>query len=366
MSKKAKAAGPVIPPPDPVREAQDRSNRTIVLALLGGKTAPADIARAVIEHPRYEAAIMAFVADVGGISTTNAVYDEIDKLDSATPKPADHVGGIASLGSLSGQTAPVAETDKTTGGERLPYDGRGGWDGVEINRHLSQYDMLAGTDNDGWRCGFATVLAAKVFQGPGSFTNWLRAFRSQNGGAGSRMTPTQMAADKVMTSVEAAVLAGTATYRDLSWLMEALYDYVITSENERQKDNPFYTPQSGIQTTSQVHSPATDSLDSKSHGPSSGEFTAPADVVTAAKDLAVGSNIMIEWRCTKVSDEKPLNHEMMISNQGGTLYIYDAAAPMGLNLRPLSKANLEPYFDTTNYKNGKITFAGTLKPIVPE
>ena len=330
--------------------AAEFERRSLVHTLVGGKTSAAELAQVIYDHPRYEQDLFAYVNELGGNTLTNDVYDALDRIEQRAQRPADHVGGIAGLGQLAGQSAKVAEADKTAGGDLLPYDGRGGWDAAAINRNLSQYDALAGTDNDGSRCAFATVLAAKVFQGPGAFPSWITAFKAQNGGQGSFLLEGQKVPAKVMDSICDAIVAGTATFRDLAWLQEALYDYAVTAHN-----STFHT-KDGVDTTAEVVSAATDKLTARSGD----ACTSPKEVLAAAKGLAEGSNLMVEWSFTRTGGQAG-RHEMMISNHEGKLHLYDASGMVdGANLHPLTAKNLAPYFASATFTHSEMKLAATL------
>ncbi|MBL9013711.1 MAG: hypothetical protein JNL83_06025, partial [Myxococcales bacterium] len=177
---KAKAKGPT---PEELEQqkadqARDQANRSIALDLLGGKTKPAEIAAVIRAHPRYEQDILKFVIDLGGNGSLMAVYDELDKLDAAAPAPADAVGDIKGIDALGAGGAPAADDRHS---DRLPYDGKGGWNSVLINTKLGQFDAIPGTDNDADRCAFATILAAKIFDGPQVFGAWLTSFKARHG-----------------------------------------------------------------------------------------------------------------------------------------------------------------------------------------
>lgn len=346
---KGKAAAPT---PEQIEQqkadqARDQKNRGIVIDLVGGKTSAKELAAVIRAHPRYEADILAFVMDVGGNSILMSVYDELDKLDAAAPEPTDAVAGVPGIAEL-GAGGQQAVDDRRSG--VLPYDGKGGWNAVLINQNLGQYDAIPGTDNDGDRCAFATILAAKVFDGPQVFGTWLGAFKSLHGGSGILMNEKQKIASQVIDKVSEAIKAGTATYRDLSWLQEALYDYSVTALNTEFRNKE------GVGSSSEVITSATDAV-----GSGGGTHASAADVMTAAKEIPKGKNMLVEWSASHAGG-KAFRHEMMISNHAGKLQFYNAEGHPGGGsyLVELTPGALAPYFDDKKFVGSKFKVANTV------
>jgi hypothetical protein len=148
--------------------------------------------------------------------------------------------------------------------------------------------------------------------------------------------------------VAEAIKAGTATYRDMSWLQEALYDYSISALNNEWKNKQ------GVGSTSEITTSATDSV-----GKGGGEHKTAGDVMKNVKDLKKGSNMMVEWTATRVGGQK-FKHEMMISNHDGKLYLYDASGTIdGTYLHDLTPATLAPYFGE-KFQDSTMKLASTL------
>lgn len=334
-------------------KAQREHNRPIVVGLLGGKTKAADVAVVIRAHPRYEMDFFDFLNEHGGNAFVMSVYDELDKLDAAAPAPTDAVSdvrGLSELNSVPAKAQPATMPVEDKRSARLPYDGRGGWNGAEINMRVGQYDNMPGTDNDDDRCAFATILAAKVFDGPQVFGSWLSSFKSRHGGSGVLMNPKQSAANHVIEAVAKAIKDGTATYRDLSWLQEALYDYSVSALNT----DAFHTKE-GVDSTADVLTSETDTV-----GPGGGECKSAADVVKGVKTLAKGTNMMVEWTAAPPGG-KQFRHEMMISNNAGKTYLYDASGTIdGVYLHELTAAAIAPYFEEARFKDSKMKLASTL------
>jgi len=352
MTKTAKVSAAAAAEEQQAQKAQREANAGTVARMLDGKTTAAEVAAVIHGHPRYEHDFMDYLNKTFGNSFVMSVWDELDKLDAAAKPSTDAVSGVKNLSDLTSvpekaQPATMPVEDKRS--DRLPYDGRGGWDAVQINSKLGQYDNIAGTDNDDDRCAYATLLAAKVFDGPQVFGTWLGAFRKTHGGTSAFLLDKQKAAVQVIEVVAQAIKDGTATYRDMSYLQEALYDYSISALNNDWKNKQ------GVGSTSEITTSATDSI-----GAGGGEHKTAADVTKAVKGLKKGSNMMVEWTAGRVGGDA-IKHEMMISNHGGTLYLYDASGTIdGTYLHELKPGTLAPYFDTKTFKDSTMKLASTL------
>jgi hypothetical protein len=334
------------------RQAQRDASAIVVTKLLDGKKTAAEVAGVIRAHPRYEMDFMDYLNKTFGNAFVMSVWDELDKIDEVAKPTTDSVSDVRNLSDLNSvpekaQPASMPVEDKRS--ERLPYDGRGGWDAVQINTKLGQYDNIAGTDNDDDRCAYATLVAAKVFDGPQVFGTWLGAFRRSHGGESSFLLEKQHAAVAVIEVVAKAIKDGTATFRDMSWLQEALYDYSISALNDE------WTDKQGVDSTSELITSSTDSV-----GAGGGTHSNAADVIKNTKSLKKGSNMMVEWKAKRVGATQGFRHEMMISNHDGKLYLYDASGTIdGTHLKELTPATLVPYF-TGDFKDSTMTLANTL------
>lgn len=339
------------------QQKKDQEQRAVsavaVGKLLEGKTTAPEIAAVIRAHPRYEQDFMDFLNAHFGNAFVMNVWDELDKIDATAKPTTDAVSDIRNLSDLNSvpetaQPATMPVEDKRS--DRLPYDGRGGWDAVQINTKLGQWDKIAGTDNDDDRCAYATIMAAKVFDGPQVFGTWLSVFRDERGGGGRFFLPKQQAAAKVIEVVAKAIKDGTATYRDMSWLQEALYDYAITALNNEWKNKE------GVQSTSEITSKTTETVVAGSDD----QYTTPEKVISHVKDLKPGSNMMVEWAATN-PDGKGMRHEMMISNHDGKLYLYDASGTIdGTYLHELTPGHLRLYFEGAGFTNSTMKLASTV------
>ena len=201
---------------------------------------------------------------------------------------------ISGLSNLRGEGVDPAEMsvtrDETTIARnapdptrRLPFATGGTWNAQDIMTALGQYDTLPGTDSDAIRCVQAVALASRIADGPRAVTGFLRAMILE--GMMSRpMHPRQRTAIDTLEHVIGRVEMERATFGDLMWAQEALHDL-------------FYNDVGGT--------PEPDILNQMAPGLEMGRTVdrmnvwanAPADVLTAAKQLQPGEQLLIEtWQ----------------------------------------------------------------------
>jgi hypothetical protein len=279
-----------------------------------------DVARVIQKHPELEREIMTVVHNTFGNAYAAKVTELVHALRVALPS---HTAGVEDRDALSSGAASATDAKAPLPGDPLPFDHKGGWNGLAINQKLGQYDRMAGTDSDGARCGHATSLAIQILGGPAALIAWLKDYTKQHEPV--KMTPKQAAACDVMIAVIAAIDARTATYGDLSWTQEALHDYTIA-------DDAGGTPSSAFVTAGKK----------QTYTPVGGGYTKAAPIIEHAETLVAGEQLLCAWRGMNAAGS--FDHQFMIANHEGALYLYDSERQDdGVHMRPLTKKALTPY-----------------------
>jgi hypothetical protein len=229
------------------------------------------------------------------------------------------------------ETSQAADASAPSPSEKLPYTPDGGWNAIEINKRLGQHDKIKGTDNDGDRCSYATALAAKIFDGPAAVAAFLETVLKRHDTEEGRAA--KEPAEDVLRTLIPVIRGTSATYADLSWAQEALYEVTLTkgqtgTTGTKEKDSW------GREIT--AYSLA-DDLPSEVIKETA---WSPQDLMTRAKALKPGERLMCGW----ITPD--FQHQIMITNEKGTLYLYDSEKQKdgGPHLRDLSVTTLAPYY----------------------
>lgn len=319
-------------------------------ALLGDSRNPLWIAMTIHAYPIYEVEFVQYLQAHHGNAFASEVLGYLDVIQDNAVPAEDHTASRSDRGALASGAQARNDRRAPAPGERLPYDGRGGWNAVEINAALGQFDQIAGTDSDGERCAFATALAGQIFQGPAAVARWVDAFKQVGGTAQAvGFTAREKAARGVMDAVCEAIVLGTATYGDLSWLQEALHSYTVRSDT------------GGTGSSLDATAYPTETFESRDLA-----CAEPATLLTAARELPKGSRYLLEWEATAAAGGGRIRHQMMVANDQGTVYLYDSDIQAdGAHLRPLTKRALAPYFDPSRWQASVIKVAGMVTPRAP-
>ncbi len=295
--------------------------------LAGAKTAE-DVAAAMKYAPGYVRSIVLVAQKRFG--------NEIVQQALYLAQTGDHTAGVKDREELAKQGANVKDDTAPPANGKLPYTDKG-WDAVAINTAVGQYDRMAGTDSDGARCAFAVSLAAHIFKGPtatASFAmNFASEIRAEIEGNGKTFTARQTAAESVITGAAGAISGKDGTYGDLAWLQEALHDLILDDEKGVHESKHALSKHDVTNTNQFVNITC---------------MTAD-DVITKANELQDGEQYMCDWVFPNdkagPNEEAQGKHEMLIVNQGGTLYLYDSERQGdGKHLRALDAATLARYF----------------------
>lgn len=309
------------------------------LILPGVKTAD-DLVKVLQAHPRHQRSILLAAQKTLG----NAVVTEaVEKLGSS-----DHMLGadLAEIGTYKKTFREALSTAGPEGGEMvdanapapaevLPWKSKTEWDAKVINQRLGQMDLIAGTDSDNMRCSFATALAMAILDGPAGTVSFLTRFLTKHSPK-SLPTDKQRGAMNVLAIGIKAVQNGTASYGDLSWVQEAMHDLILPN------DQGGTTPRAEKGMFGQDVGNYFVSQDFNHHDIDQGTgFTdRPKDVLLRAKTLKDGERFVLVWHGTG------FDHQVMIANQGGQLYLYDSGMGAGSNhFKPLIEDTLERYFE---------------------
>jgi hypothetical protein len=215
--------------------------------------------------------------------------------------------------------------------DKLPWMGKEAWDGFTINQRLGQHDLIAGTDSDGARCGFANALAVKVLDGPVVTAKWLESFIKIY--SREKMTDRQAAAKDVISAVFGAIKGGTATYGDLSWLQEALHDWAFSNE------------QKGVGDTKVMAA----GMDHEKIDPPLTSASAAELVKHCKENLGTDERLFYEWQIFDNDGLGVGKHFVVIMNTNGGNYIYDSEAPTkprenSSHMTPLDKTSAKKFF----------------------
>lgn len=227
----------------------------------------------------------------------------------------------------SGALDPTAPSPS----QKLPYDEEGGWNAIEINKRLGQHDKIQGTDNDEDRCSYATAMAAKIFDGPEALAKFLESVLTRHDLESGRAA--KEPAEDVLRAVIPAIRHGEATYADLSWAQEALYEVTLaagqTGTTGTKKKDMFGRE---VDAYSLAEDMPSEVIDKPAYR--------PEDLMAYAKALKPGERLMCGWITPDFS------HQIMIANQKGQLYLYDSEAQDdGAHLRELTPGALEKYYE---------------------
>lgn len=279
-----------------------------------------DVARVIYRHPELEREIMTKVHNTFGNAYAAKVAELLHAFRVAVES---HTAGVENREALSSGATSAKDATAPLPGDQLPFDHKGGWNALEINQKLGQYDRMTGTDSDGARCGHATSLAIQILGGPTELVAWLKAYTKQH--EPEKMSTKQAAACDVMIAVIKAIEARTATYGDLSWTQEALHDYTIA-------DDAGGTPSSSFITAGKK----------QTYTAIGGGYTKPGPIIEQAEKLVAGEQLLCAWRGTNAAGD--FDHQFMIANHEETLYLYDSEIQKdGVHMRPLTKKALAPY-----------------------
>lgn len=296
--------------------------------LLEGAKGKDDVIAALKYAPGYVRAIVLVAQKrFGNDVVTQALYEA---------NTADHTADVKDRELLSTGAAHKTDLTAPAANGALPWTATG-WDPLQVNKALGQYDQIAGTDSDGDRCTFASSLAAHIFKGPTDTATWAINFEAEVSARlkkKGKLTPRQIAASAVIARCAGVISAKTATYGDLSWLQEGLHDLTIAEDSSGANNSSF-----GLQEDDTKHLEAVQA----------GTCLTPARLLEWAGTLAVGEQFIAEWSFPK-PDGNVGEHQILIANQDGALYLYDSEIQGdGAHLKPLTAATLKPYYLTENH-----------------
>lgn len=320
-----------------------------VRKLLGTRYDVMEVAAVIIAHPIYEAEFYDYLQQTRGNAFVAEVAPWIEAWHAGTagttlPGLTDHSKDVQGRGWLANdQVETSVDHAAPAPTDALPYDGRGGWDAVEINTRLGQVDQIKETNSDGDRCAFATVLASQIFAGPAAVASWTTAYEQDHA---DKTSTRQVAAKGVLAAVRAAITAGTATYGDLQWMQEALHDLVLARDHAGTKSS-YEVVSPGIEDFTEIPEKA---------------CTTEAQVRKAAKTLQPGERMMVEWHAEELFSGT-IGHQLMLYNDAGLIYLYDPQPfADGIHLIELDSARLAYYFDRAKYRTSTLTMAGKVSP----
>ena len=247
----------------------------------------------------------------------------------------DHTLMLAGRDSLKGSSSSATvDAGAPSPNDKLPYHGAAAWNAIEINRRLGQHDRISGTDNDGDRCSFAGALAIKIFDGPAATAAWLEAVVTKHDMLDGR--PAKEQAETVLCGVATAIRDGVASYGDLSWAQEALYEVTLRAGQ---------VGTAGIKPKDFVGRPTLDYAlsDDLPATEIATSIYSEADFLAKAKQLAPGERYTCGWISSQFS------HQVVVANHKGRLYLYDSETQAdGQHLRELTMETIKPYFADGN------------------
>lgn len=323
--------------------SQKKDGKSLAEKLLGNAATAQDVASILSSHPEYVGPILVLVNKRLG----NKIAVEAANLANVSDHSAAIYGREALGDDDEFRNAEVDDQTAVAPSTPLPFT-KSGWNSVAIATKLGQYDRIDGTNNDGERCSFANLLVAKVMTGPQQTSAYLRSVKKRVEGGSIELVQGRSdamgASALVLEAVAASIDAGTATYGDLSWAMEALYEIFVDtlgSGTTAKAAKDFIGQDLGnfhigreLKGSSVPHDPKT----------GAGCVYEVAELEDWGASLADGQSYVCVWIGPE-SNPQEVSHQIMLVKQGGKPYLYDPEIHGdGKHLFPLSDARVPLYF----------------------
>jgi hypothetical protein len=310
-------------------------------ACLGDATTVDEVAEVLRKYPQYAGAILEAVNQTLGNKIAIAAAE--------AAQIADHSATVSNRAAMGDPTKKTEVKDKTAVGPStaLPFT-TSGWDSAAIASQLGQYDRITGTDNDAERCSFANLLIAKVFAGPETTSKYLLGVKKRVEGGSIELIPgrrdAMAAAALTLEAVSKAIDARTATFGDLSWAQEALYETFVDQigggtvsrgvTNLVGEDQGFFHIGNEVKGSAVPHDPTT----------GNGCVESVKELSDWGRGLVEGQFYVCVW-IGPANNPSEVSHQIMLVKHGGEPNIYDPEIHGdGDHLFPLTSPKIPLYF----------------------
>lgn len=350
MGKTAAAVTPTATKQAPVKEvwrgdiaSGNAGGHSTGEKLLGNAATPEEIAATVKAHPTYAGPILGAAAKRFG----NAVATKAAEL-SETVDHSAHVMDRDAMASSCDIGDEAKDQTAQDPGTKLPFDEKGGWNGLAIADKLGQFDRIGGTDNDAQRCSFANLLTTKILAGASSTKSYLDSVYKRVGGGAIEIKEGRAdamgAAANALAAISGAIAAKTATFGDLSWAQEALYEVFIDEvgsgtmsraiTNFVGQDQGYFTVGKELSGSTLPHNPGTNQ----------GCVLDATELKDWAGTLMDGEAYVCAW-IGPMANVAAVSHQIMVVNHGGKPFLYDPEIHGdGKHMIPLGDARVKKYF----------------------
>lgn len=315
---------------------------TLGAHLLGTAATSDEIAAVLRSHPEYAGPILVAVNQRFGNAVATSALTKAGLGDhSASVVERDTMGGDCDFGDAPRDPTAVAPSTV------LPFT-TDGWDGLAIASKLGQHDRIADTNNDGDRCTFANLLTTKILAGRGATSAYLTGVRARVASGGIPLVEgrnsAMAAAANVLAVVGKAIDDKTATFGDLSWAQESLYEIfadTIGGGTLSKEVTDFLGQDLGC-----FHIGKEVKGSPVSHNPDTGAgcLYSMEDVQDWCASLAEGRCYVCVWIGPEGRTQE-MSHQIMLVKHGGKAYLYDPEVHGdGRHMIPITDGQLPLYF----------------------